>query len=242
MQGVLYVCHGSRIPEALSENTSFIQSVMKGIDVPLQELCFLELAVPDILQGIDRLAANGATKIAVIPVLLLHGGHYYNDIPEKMNVAQEKYPQISFSYGEPIGVQNRIVDILIDRMTEPGIPVHKDAKILVIGRGSKYPQTKFDIESIGQKLKEKTGFQFVETCFLAGNEPLFDQVFQDSLNDRHSQLILVPYLWFTGYLMNYLHKKVNEIKGNKKKLILCHQLGEHPTMVEALTERVYESL
>ena len=165
MQGVLYVCHGSRFPESLSENTSFIQSVMEQIDIQLQELCFLELAKPDILQGIARLVDKGATKIALIPVLLLSAGHYYYDIPVKVNEAIGKYPEVSFSYGKPLGVQNRIVDILVERITEVGTPIHEDAKFLLIGRGSKNPQTKMDIENIGQMFKEKQVFKMLILAF-----------------------------------------------------------------------------
>ena len=42
--------------------------------------------------------------------------------------------------------------------------------------------------------------------------------------------------------MNFLQKKVSENKNFWGQLILCRQLGSHPTMIEALKERVYESL
>jgi len=76
MIGVLYVSHGSRIKEATDEAISFIESVKQSIDIPLQEICFLELAQPDIQQGVEKLIAKGATEISVIPVLLLSAGHY----------------------------------------------------------------------------------------------------------------------------------------------------------------------
>ncbi len=62
MQGILYVFHGSRIPEAIDANVSFFQLVKEQIEVPLQEMCFLELAEPDISQGIERLVNQGGGK------------------------------------------------------------------------------------------------------------------------------------------------------------------------------------
>ena len=41
------------------------------IDVPIQEICFLELAAPSMDEGITKCVERGATKIAVVPILLL---------------------------------------------------------------------------------------------------------------------------------------------------------------------------
>ncbi|MFP6334308.1 CbiX/SirB N-terminal domain-containing protein, partial [Bacillus subtilis] len=103
MIGVLYVSHGSRIKEATDEAISFIESVKQSIDIPLQEICFLELAQPDIQQGVEKLIAKGATEISVIPVLLLSAGHYFKDIPKEIDEIKTQYPEVTFTYGEPLG-------------------------------------------------------------------------------------------------------------------------------------------
>ncbi|MED1674917.1 sirohydrochlorin chelatase [Pallidibacillus thermolactis] len=242
MQGILYVFHGSRIPEAIDANVSFFQLVKEQIEVPLQEMCFLELAEPDISQGIERLVNQGGANILIVPVLLLSAGHYYKDIPEKIIEVQEKYPEIVFRYGKPLGVQERILDVLIDRINESRVPVKEDTKLLLIGRGSKFEQTKIDIETICERLKGKTGLHHIQACFLAVTEPSFEQVLQQSLNEHHSQIFLVPYLWFTGFLMNFLQRKANEYSHCGKEIILCRELGDHPHMIAALKDRVYESL
>ncbi|PTF55530.1 sirohydrochlorin chelatase, partial [Staphylococcus cohnii] len=71
MQGVLYVSHGSRVPEATQEAIEFITDVQQQVDISLQTICFLELAEPTIAEGVETLVKQGATTIAVIPVLLL---------------------------------------------------------------------------------------------------------------------------------------------------------------------------
>ncbi|MGS0650689.1 sirohydrochlorin chelatase, partial [Staphylococcus arlettae] len=48
MQGVLYVSHGSRVPEATQEAIEFITDVQQQVDISLQTICFLELAEPTI--------------------------------------------------------------------------------------------------------------------------------------------------------------------------------------------------
>lgn len=241
MQGILYVSHGSRVPEAIAEAISCVSSVRKQVDAPLQEICFLELAEPNVEQGIETLVSRGALRISVVPVLLLSAGHYFKDIPDEVNLAKAKHPTITFTYGEPLGMQDRFIDVLAERITETKVPAKPDAKILLVGRGSRNPQTKKVIENIGQKLLVKTNFTSVDVCFLAACKPSFEQGLSSSLKDECSQIFIVPYLWFTGVLMNFITDKVNELHQSDKEVVLCLQMGNHPTMQEALKERVYES-
>ncbi|MFC2947363.1 sirohydrochlorin chelatase [Virgibacillus sediminis] len=241
MQGILYVSHGSRVPEATEEAKACISDVMDEVEIPLQETCFLELAEPTIEQGMASLVNQGATKISIVPVLLLSAGHYYEDIPGEIQDAKAKYPEITFSYGEPLGVQPRITDVLADRLKEAGALPQPEARILLVGRGSRKPQTKKDIKQIREHLQDRVGIR-TEVGFLAACEPSFEESFESLLAEGHSQIFVVPYLWFTGILMRDLEAKVAEAREQSYNVTLCHQLGCHRIMQEALKERVYESI
>ncbi|WP_085993112.1 sirohydrochlorin chelatase [Oceanobacillus senegalensis] len=240
MKGILYVSHGSRIPEACQEAVDFLSLVKTQVEVELQEICFLELAEPNVEQGMERLIKLGATEIAIVPVLLLSAGHYFQDIPEEIQQLKDKYPNIHFSYGRPLGVQERLIHILKERIEEKNIPVDQAAKVLVVGRGSSNPQTKVDVEWIGKKLQEVTGFKHVNVCYLAACTPLFEESLKQALDQGHSKVFVVPYLWFTGYLMRFIERKINDLD-REDKVVLCHHLGDHPVMQQALKDRVYES-
>ncbi|WP_018661674.1 sirohydrochlorin chelatase [Heyndrickxia acidiproducens] len=240
MQGVLYICHGSRVPGALRESAGLIRSVRDKIDVPLQEVCFLEIAAPDIQQGIASLADKGATRIAIIPVLLLGAGHYYNDIPKTVRQVQQQYPHVHFTYGKPLGVQERLVDVLADRIHEIQAPVTRSTGIILAGRGSRSPQTKRDIEKIASMLEKRINAQSVEPCFLAACEPSFEEVLASALQKKFTHIFIVPYLWFTGFLMRDLKKKIAAL--HDPTIILCRHMGDHPSMKQALADRVNETL
>ncbi|AQQ53578.1 sirohydrochlorin chelatase [Planococcus lenghuensis] len=242
MQGVLYVSHGSRVEEARREAIEFMQSVRQRVDVALQEICFLELAEPDIAEGIERLIDRGATRIAVVPVLLLSAGHYYKDIPEEIGRAKARHPQVRFQYGEPLGVQDRIVDILVERIEETKAFRHSDALVLLVGRGGRNPEIPRSIEEIAGKLQAKLAVSKVNTCYLAACPPSFDEGLQEAVKGGKPQVIVVPYLWFTGLLMRSMEKKINSLSTKNQEFILCQYLGNHPAMVDALADRVHETL
>lgn len=242
MQAVLYVSHGSRVKETRQEAMAFMERVHQNIDVALHETCFLELASPDIGEGIDSLVEQGATAIAVIPVLLLSAGHYYEDIPDEVKKSISRYPDIRFTYGKPLGVQDRLVEILVERLQETGVERLPEAKILLVGRGGKSSEITRSVEEIAAKLAVKVNVPNVDVCYLAAASPSFDEGLQASINSGSKQIFVVPYLWFTGLLVKSMQKKISGLSSYEQQIILCGYLGDHPSMVDALAQRVHEAL
>lgn len=242
MQAVLYVSHGSRVKETREEAMAFMEQVRQKVDVALQETCFLELASPDIGEGIDSLAKQGATAIAIVPVLLLSAGHYYEDIPDEVKKSALRYPEIHFTYGKPLGVQDRLVEILAERLRETSVERLPDSEILLVGRGGKSSEIIRSVEEIAAKLAVKTGVTHIDVCYLAASAPSFDEGLQASIDSGSKQIFVVPYLWFTGLLVKSMQKKINGLSSDDQEIILCGYLGNHPSMVDALAERVHEAL
>ncbi|KHD86614.1 sirohydrochlorin chelatase [Heyndrickxia ginsengihumi] len=241
-QGVLYVSHGSRIAQATAEASECIQQAQKQVDVRLQEICYLEIAKPDIAEGIERLVRRGASHIAIVPVLLLSAGHYYEDIPKAIVQAKKRFPQIIFTYGKPLGVQDRLVDILVERVIETGIFNNLSTNILLVGRGSRNPETIHDINRIAEKLQNKLQTHSIKVCFLAACKPSFDDTLKQIAEKEHAPIIVLPYLWFTGLLIKSMKKKVDSLNQEGNHVVLADYLGLHPHIVQALVERVNEAI
>ncbi|MGO2076947.1 MAG: sirohydrochlorin chelatase [Staphylococcus equorum] len=240
MRGVLYVSHGSRVDEAVKEAVNFIELVKNQIDVPLQETCFLELTQPNLSQGFQRLVNKGATEISVIPVLLLSAGHYFKDIPTEIQRNQQMYPHVKVSYGKPLGVQQRLTEILHQRIEETQMTPNIDAKVLIVGRGSYNPQTQKDLSTIKAQLQDININLDIEVCYLAACGPSFEEALQDAVNKAHSQIFVVPYLWFTGILERHIATTIDDYQV-EHGIVLCDRLGNHSHLQIALKERVEET-
>lgn len=206
MQAVLYIGHGSRMKEGVDEAIQFIEKSKKAINVSIQEICFLELAKPSILEGIAKCVERGATKIAVMPILLLTAVHANEDIPLELEKAKRKYPSIQFTYGKTFGIHPKMIESLYDRITEKGMENADDAVILLVGRGSSDPAVKRDLTEIGDLLQDKYHFRQVDICFLYGAEPSFNDSLPLLKQTNHKQIFIIPYLLFTGLLMNGIEK------------------------------------
>lgn len=118
MRTVLLVGHGSRIQAGNDELLQFTSQLAARKPELKFETCFIELASPSIAGGIAKCVAEGATQIYIVPIILFAAGHSKLDIPLAIDEAKLKYPGIEFVYGRPLGVQERAVDIVLDRIRE----------------------------------------------------------------------------------------------------------------------------
>ncbi|WP_245688145.1 sirohydrochlorin chelatase [Salimicrobium halophilum] len=230
--------HGSRIEETRDEVERVVKDANSGVNATLHELCYLEIASPSIEEGADKLIADGADRIAVVPMLLFSAGHYYSDIPEEIEILQRRHPRVTFTYGEPLGVQEALIDTLASRLKE-----HKgrDA-FLLVARGSRNPETKQVIETIRKRLEGKTGGMRGEVCYLAVLEPTFEMGLEDAVIKHPEGLIVLPCLWFTGRLIQHIEKEVGALKEEGWKVDTAHYLDNHPFIIEILRNRVRESI
>ncbi|MFG6149994.1 sirohydrochlorin chelatase [Halobacillus sp. B23F22_1] len=242
MQAVLYVGHGSRVKEAAEEAASFIKQTMEEIDGFIQEYCFLELSPPTIMQGVKRCVERGATRIAVIPVLLLAAGHAKTDIPKDLEKVRQSYPSVTFTYGRPLGVHPMMVDVIVHKIREKK-PLTGDMNILLVGRGSSDPDTLKDVQVITQLIKSRLDVQSVDYCFLAAAQPRFHQKIADTALAGKKNVIILPYLLFTGILMKEVKSAVAQLPLQKdQNFVICDYLNGHPHLNQLLKERVLEAV
>ncbi|MFJ7935857.1 sirohydrochlorin chelatase [Sporosarcina sp. NPDC096371] len=242
MQAVLYVGHGSRIQAGVEEAIQFIEDCQVLIDVPIQEICFLELASPSVDEGITKCVDRGATKIAIVPILLLTAHHANEDIPLEIEAGQIMYPDVEFTYGKAFGVHPKIVASLYDRVIEQQMPIEEGAQVLLIGRGSSDQAVKRDLTQVAQLLANKYPFKKVDVCFLYGTAPSFDEALKQLRQTTHRQVFVIPYLLFSGILMNGIVKKIALYAANDQPIILCENLGYHKYVQDVLVERVHDLL
>lgn len=238
MQAILYIAHGSRVKAGTDQAIAFLKGVQQEVHVSIQEICFLELATPTIAEGIANCVRQGATMIAVMPILLLAAQHAKQDIPREIAEAQKLYPHIQFSYGEPLGIHERIIDTVQARIVEKQQP-NCEASVLLIGRGSSDPTVKRDLAEIATRLRMKYNYQTVDTCFLYGMGPSFDDWLQQE-KERQHQVFIVPYLLFTGILRQSITKRLQGLSNNN--MMLCESLGYDVNVKKVLVERIDELL
>lgn len=240
MKAILYIGHGTRSKKGAGEAKAFVQRVMDRIDVPIQEICFLELTDPLIAEGFARCVARGATEITVVPLFLLAAGHIKKDIPMVLGSLQKKYPQINLDVKDPFGVQGSILDGVAELVSGIADGVGPGDQLLIVGRGSSDPAIHEDFSVIADGLKARLGTGHAAVCYLAAAKPTLDEGLESITQNAGSRVIVVPYLLFSGLLMGGISQKVSRLQRKGWKIIHTSPLSSHEIIEDIVMARAIE--
>ncbi|MFJ8452935.1 sirohydrochlorin chelatase [Bacillus paramycoides] len=235
MKAVLYICHGSRLKAAKEEAIQFITSCISRVEANIQEVCFLELASPSIDEGFRTCVKRGATEIVAIPVFLLAAGHVKEDIPLELRKLNEQYPNIKIVYGNPFGVSEVLVKAVYN-----GMGIKEEVTLLLVARGSSDPQTLQDIKWISSLFQKEKNIIKVEVCYLAAAEPKFDEKLKEIVEQKERNIVVLPYLLFTGLLMKHIEKEVRQYESEEIKT--SPYLGKNVAFRDMLIQKTEEIL
>tara|TARA_B100000586_G_C19991085_1_gene376306 strand:- start:255 stop:617 length:363 start_codon:yes stop_codon:yes gene_type:complete len=75
----------------------------------------MELAEPNIQQGVEWCINHGATHIIAHPYMLSPGRHAIEDIPRMVKESLSKHPEISYTVTPPLGVDLEMISLIMKR-------------------------------------------------------------------------------------------------------------------------------
>jgi sirohydrochlorin ferrochelatase len=110
--------HGSRAPEATETLAVVTAMVREKTNYDRVAYASLQLSEPDLASVVQELADAGMKRILVAPFLIATGQHVKEDIPNELAALREKHPGVEMHLGSPLGADERLAEILLDRVVE----------------------------------------------------------------------------------------------------------------------------
>lgn len=237
MKAILYIGHGTRSKKGVKEANAFCQRVMRRIDVPIQEVSFLEIAEPSIEVGFKRCVIRGATDITVVPLFLLAAGHIKQDIPRTLDFLQERYPHIQIDVKDPLGVQGKILDGVAELVKVTAGYLGPHDQLLIVGRGSSDPEIHINFSEIAKGIKVRLGIKHVSVCYLAAAEPRLVEGLEKITKRAEGRVIVVPYLLFSGLLIAGVNQVVLERQKQGLPILQTGPLSNHQVIENIVVDR-----
>lgn len=117
MEGILILAHGSKREETEKIVDSLVEKVKKKSGKELVCPAYLQFSKDSLDSGIERLVSGGATKIKVVPMFIFDGVHVTEDIPKELEEIKSKYPGVDIRMSRHIGDDDRLADIIVDRIS-----------------------------------------------------------------------------------------------------------------------------
>ncbi len=119
MENIILIGHGS--PKKDANNIELTGRLLHSAIHPncnnnCVKVAYLQFAEPEIADAIRDCVQNGAKRIILHPYFLSSGMHVTKDIPEIIKESEKKYPDTEFVYTEPLGIHEKLVHVVIERI------------------------------------------------------------------------------------------------------------------------------
>jgi sirohydrochlorin ferrochelatase len=119
-RAILLVDHGSQLDAANAVLDEIAEGVRRRRRDTIVEVAHMELAKPSLAESLARCAARGASEVVVCPYFLGPGRHTSRDIPQLVEDARAAHPKLRVSMAEPLGFDERLVDLVLARADAAG--------------------------------------------------------------------------------------------------------------------------
>ncbi len=117
-RAVLLVDHGSQRSEANRVLEALAARLRARLPDRIVAFAHMDLAEPTVAEAIKMCLAKGATEIVVHPYFLAPGSHSMEDIPRLAKAALSSHPQVTLRMTPPLGVHDKIVEVVLERVLE----------------------------------------------------------------------------------------------------------------------------
>lgn len=122
MKFLLLIAHGSRRQSANDEVSRLGERVAALADNDYDGVvtAFLEIAQPNIHQGVAECVAQGAEYIVAMPYFLAAGNHVKKDIPAELECAKAGTPGVEIEISQYLGASDAMAELVLGCSRQAG--------------------------------------------------------------------------------------------------------------------------
>ena len=102
-QALVLFAHGARDPRWAEPFEAVAERIRAAAPQLAVVLAYLELTAPTLAEAIDKVVADGATTVDVVPLFLGTGGHLRQDLPPLVDALRSAHPDVAIRLHAAIG-------------------------------------------------------------------------------------------------------------------------------------------
>jgi len=242
---ILLAGHGSRKTEGNAEIERFTDEWRARHPDWRIEVCFIEHAEVLIDAGLDR-AAQGASRVVLIPFILNAAGHVKMELPAALEAARTRHPGVEFIVTRHLGMGRDILAILqaeLNRLMRAlAVPDPQNTGVILLGRGSSDAGANGELARMARWIFEDNDHELVDLAFTGVTWPRLETVVQRQVKLGMMQICIVPVYLFTGVLIERIEAQVERLRQQYPQIgfALGRYFGFEPGIFAALDRRVTE--
>ncbi|MEU7364190.1 sirohydrochlorin chelatase [Streptomyces hygroscopicus] len=235
---LLIIAHGSRDPRHAATVDALrarVRSLRPGLRA---EAAFLEFNAPRVPRVLARLAAEDATEVIALPLLLTRAFHAKSDIPAVLREATARHPRLSVRQAAVLGPSPLLMDALERRLYEAGLrPAdRRSTGVVLAAAGSTDPEAIAVIAEIAREWRH-TGWCAVRPAFASASLPRTEDAVRALRADGAARVAVAPYVIAPGRLPDRIARGAEAAGAD----LLAPVLGPAPELARLLLDRYDEA-
>jgi sirohydrochlorin ferrochelatase len=257
---ILLIGHGMRDASGTKAFLEIVDQVRQMLPKTPVEGAFLEFAQPTIDEAIARLAGQGGTEIAVVPMFLSALGHTMDDVPRALAKAAERYKGsgvgvqgsgardhgtgVGFFIMPHVGLHQRVVELSALRYRQAlegkkDIPA-TETLLIIAAHGSPEPEAIDELAAFAARRIELTPVGRVEPCFVVLGRPQLADVFRQSTSLSYKRIVVQPHLLLRGRYHDVIRSQVETFRRESSNIdwIVTEPLGPDRLLAQAVAEMI----
>jgi sirohydrochlorin cobaltochelatase len=240
--GVLVIGHGMRDPSGTAAFLEIVGQVRDILPETFVEGAFLEFARPTIAEGIARLADQGASHIAAVPMFLSALGHTSDDIPVAIAEAIRNLPDMKVYIKQPVGTHQLVAELSALRFRqalEGKKEISAEETLLIIAaHGSPEPEAILELAEFAARRVILTPVARVEPYFAVLGEPQLAEVLQQSISSSYKRIVVQSHLLLRGRYHDMIRDQVETFRREYPDIdwVVTEPLGPDRLLAQAVVE------
>ncbi|QRX91613.1 sirohydrochlorin chelatase [Streptomyces noursei] len=252
---LLIAGHGTRREGAAGALRTLVRTLAeRHPEVPVAGGFFGASASPLPLSGaVEELAARGATRLIVVPLLMAPTGPIRESLPEAVARAVAAHPGLGSVCLPELGPHPRLLEVLERRLDEAlGGGARRPADrarttVLLVGRGAADPYANAEVVRAARLLWEGRGFAGVETAFVTLAAPDVPtgldrcRVLAAAAPDASGpgRTVVLPFFLFAGDLLDRLRMQTEGWAAAHPwaEVLAAEPIGAAPELAAVIMER-----
>jgi len=191
---------------------------------------------PQIQAAFDSAAEAELDELVALPALLHFAGHTRDDMPDQVQLARARHPELRITLAGPLGIDERLLGAVEERLAP--MEGDEDTAVLLVGRGSTNSEANADLFKTARLLWDRNRFGWVEAGFVSLAPPGVMAGIERCFRLGARRVIVMPYFLNTGVLVKRIRQQAAQVSAG---IEVAEHLGAHPLVVDVLIERLEQA-
>lgn len=117
----ILVTHGSSSRKSIESFDSLLKKIKSLMGTDAVYPAFLQFSEQSLEKAAEKAAAEGASRVRIVPLFLFEGVHFERDVVEAVERLRLRYTGMEITLAGVIGDDDRLAEILAEKMKERGV-------------------------------------------------------------------------------------------------------------------------